>query len=262
MRRFLVTAGFLAAFSSTAFAAGPNFTWTGYYFGVHGGYGFGSGSDSGTVTPSAVPLLPTWVITAPAPGPFGIAGSTPSGGFGGFQLGYNWQTDRIIWGLETDFSFSGIKGSGETPFQFAINNPDQGLFVGVASLDRKLDWFSTFRGRLGYDFNPLMLYATAGLAIGHIKNTLSLSGTTFDTGGGVVFVGSTSNSQSSSNVHVGFAIGAGAELPVSAGWTARAEYLFISFADNGSLSVPGAVSSHTGMDVHLVRGAFTYLFGP
>jgi len=246
-----------------AAAPAPVYNWTGYYIGVNGGYGWGNDAGSATVFPSSVPLPPTWVITAPAPGPFDFSIDNPKGGFGGFQVGSLWQMNRVVYGLEADFDFSGIKGNGASSFSFFVNNPDAGLFRGTATLEQKLKWFSTFRGRLGYDFNPILVYVTGGLAIGQIESSLALSGSTFDTGGGTpIFVASTGSSASSSSTRVGFAVGAGVEWMIARNWTARGEYLFMSFDNSSSLAIPGATATNLGMDVSLVRGAINFRFGP
>jgi len=60
------------------------FNWTGFYFGVNGGYGWGHSGGSGT---------------------------DPSGFTGGVQAGYNWQVSpHGVLGLETDISASTIDG--------------------------------------------------------------------------------------------------------------------------------------------------------
>jgi outer membrane immunogenic protein len=58
---------------------------------------------------------------------------------GGVQLGYNWQVNQIVYGLEGDISLSGADS---------------------------IDYLASFRGRLGYLIQPsLMVYATAGLGL-------------------------------------------------------------------------------------------------
>lgn len=259
IRAAVVAAGAVAA---PLAQAAPPFSWTGYYIGVNGGYGWGSGGGDGTVYPSSIPLAPGYTIVAPAPGPYGFSVDDPKGGFGGIQIGRNWQSDRIVYGIEADFDFASIKGDGSAPILFDVSNPDAGIFRGTATLSQKLEWFATLRGRLGYDFNPVLVYVTGGLAIGHIKSTLDLTGATYDVGGGTpVFVASTSASASDSTTRVGFAIGAGGEWMVSPNWSLRGEYLFISFQNSSDLSVPGVTASSLGMDVQIARAALNYRFG-
>ncbi len=63
-------------------------TWTGFYVGVNGGYGFGS-SD--------------WDVPAVSP--------SPKGALAGGTLGYNLQTGLWVWGLEADFDWADMKAS-------------------------------------------------------------------------------------------------------------------------------------------------------
>jgi outer membrane immunogenic protein len=56
---------------------------------------------------------------------------------GGVHLGRNWQSGKIVYGLEGDVSMSGLDG---------------------------VDWFATARGRVGYLITSnVLLYGTAGL---------------------------------------------------------------------------------------------------
>lgn len=66
------------------------------------------------------------------------------GFIGGVQLGRNWQSGKIVYGLEGDVSFSGTDG---------------------------VDWFGTVRGRLGYLLAPsILVYGTAGLGLIDFEN--------------------------------------------------------------------------------------------
>src|SRR5258706_13123413 len=69
-------------------------TWTGFYVGVNGGYGW-----------------------TPSDSTFGTDFS-PSGGFGGGQIGYNWQGafglgSHLVLGVEADIQGAGISGNIE-----------------------------------------------------------------------------------------------------------------------------------------------------
>src|SRR5271168_4447764 len=61
--------------------------WEGAYIGVNGGYGW---SDSNF--------------------------TEPEGGFGGGQIGYNWQRDRFVFGVEGDFQGADISGTAFDQF--------------------------------------------------------------------------------------------------------------------------------------------------
>ena len=120
------------------------FSWTGFYFGINGGYGWGRsnwsdptlGADSGTFN--------------------------TSGGLLGGQLGYNWQTGPIVLGVETDADWTNIKGSTAGPGGVCAAD-------GGGVCQTKQDWIGTTRGRLGYAFGRFLPYVTGGAAYGDIK---------------------------------------------------------------------------------------------
>jgi outer membrane immunogenic protein len=62
-----------------------------------------------------------------------------NGFVGGVQLGYNWKSQQIVYGVEGDISLSG---------------------------NHSIDWLASLRGRLGYLIEPrLLVYGTAGLGL-------------------------------------------------------------------------------------------------
>ena len=143
------------------------FDWTGFYFGVNGGYGWGRSS---------------WSDPA-----FGAdSGSfNTSGGLLGGQLGYNWQTGFIVLGIETDADWSNIKGS--TAGLGGVCAAD-----GAGLCQTQQDWFGTTRGRIGYAFGRFMPYVTGGAAYGDIKASESTGNATqtrfgWSVGGGVEY---------------------------------------------------------------------------
>jgi opacity protein-like surface antigen len=74
-----------------------------------------------------------------------------NGVVGGVQLGYNWQSNQIVYGVEGDISFSG---------------------------EHSIDWLASARGRLGYLIQPrVLVYGTAGLGL------VNGSGTPVNSGG-------------------------------------------------------------------------------
>ncbi len=83
---------------------------------------------------------------------------SPSGGFGGGQIGYNWQGlfgySPWVLGVEADFQGSGISDS---------------IGYGGDYLQTSLNWFGTVRGRVGYSFGPALLYGRAASPTGKWK---------------------------------------------------------------------------------------------
>jgi outer membrane immunogenic protein len=77
------------------------------------------------------------------------------GVLGGGQLGYNWQSGRVVYGVEADFAVSSIEEEVRVCSSFAC-----------AHASASLDWLATVRGRVGFLIDPrLLAYATAGIGI-------------------------------------------------------------------------------------------------
>ena len=122
-------------------------TWTGFYAGINGGYGWGSGGN----TISYFDGLDQ------------SARAQPQGGFGGGQIGYNYQTGSFVFGVETDFQGAGISNSvtGTTANGFDFTSKES------------IDWFGTARGRLGFAVGNALLYGTGGFAYGNVNQRAS-----------------------------------------------------------------------------------------
>lgn len=164
--------------------------WSGFYAGVNAGYGWAS-YDTAT-------------------------GSDKMKGFiGGGQLGYNWQISSFVLGVEGDFQYSGQKRS------------ETAVIGGVTITgDEKVQWFGTARGRVGYAFDSVMIYATGGAAWSNLKASASALGLTVST----------------DTTKMGWTAGGGVEWMFLPRWSVKAEYLYI---DSGStdLTVAGVTVS-------------------
>jgi len=112
-------------------------TWTGFYVGINGGYGWGN---------SRWDLLP---------GGLGDGKHSPDGGTIGGQIGYNWQFGNWVVGLEAQGNWADFHGSHNSP-----------LFLLPSVTNRtKIDAFGLFTGKVGYAFNNVLVYATGGAAV-------------------------------------------------------------------------------------------------
>jgi len=153
--------------------------------------------------------------------------------FGG-QIGYNWQFNRWVFGVETDIQFS---AQDETDtFMTSIGVP--------LSVKQELDWFGTFRGRLGYTvWDRWLPYITGGLAYGGRSASSPALFSTDDTS-------------------VGWTIGVGVDYAITHAWVARLEYLHISLDDFSPTVVPGVTVGLGRLDNDIIRGAVNYRFLP
>ncbi len=141
------------------------FSWTGFYVGVNGGYGWGRSSWSD-----------------PTVGTDSERFNTNGALFGG-QIGYNWQLGNVVFGIESDADWAHLTGSGIGGVCVAD---------GGGLCQTKQNWFGTTRGRIGYAFGRWLPYVTGGAAYGDIKAAQSngASATTnlgWTAGGGVEY---------------------------------------------------------------------------
>lgn len=119
------------------------FSWSGFYLGINGGYGWGH-TD--------------WNTAA------GNISYSTKGGLVGGTIGYNMQTGTWVWGLEGDIDASwmdglSMNGSGTSPCA-----PPNGC-------ETKNTWFGTARGRIGFAWDRWMPFITGGAAFGNLKIT-------------------------------------------------------------------------------------------
>jgi outer membrane immunogenic protein len=254
---------------TTAAQAQQRTNWTGFYVGMNAGYAWGR-SDAVTSFP----------CPAPAPG-FGLnlcfnaaipptiasagTGSLAGDGFtGGVQLGYNWQSNQLVLGVEADFGAFALDLSR----QVRANYPAFVLFATAAdsytlrsSLDT--DWLLTVRGRVGMAFSDVMVYATGGLAVTNLKASHSFIDTD-------VF-GPSAGTWSGSSTRLGLALGGGFEWALGRNWSVKAEYLHLNFGSvtaSGVITHPGfgggsyaeAISTKVDLTAHIARAGVNFRF--
>jgi outer membrane immunogenic protein len=234
----------------------PGYNWSGFYVGGNIGYSWGRSNDTSTYANGAGATLFT-----------SIGSSNLDGVVGGGQVGYNWQTQNWVWGLEADIQGTGESGSrGFTcptsvctpptivPIPGAVVLVTPGAAVPV-SLNQKIDWFGTVRGRAGVLVTPKVLfYATGGLAYGDVGTGETIGASSF----------------SASDLRVGYTVGAGIEGAIGGNWTAKLEYLYVDLGrTSGSFAtaIPalggGLLTSSYSSRVtdNVLRAGLNYNFG-
>ena len=141
----------------------PIYSWTGWYAGVNGGWAFDT-----TSTGSLVAFTPPFAGAVTAGGTPSFLGAKHEGGFGGGQVGYNWQMSNWLLGVEADIQGADIGRTSTVIF------PGGGGIVPSVSTGRDhIDWFGTLRGRAGFTAGPALFYATGGLAYGGVRTSVT-----------------------------------------------------------------------------------------
>lgn len=176
--------------------AAPARTWTGFYLGVNGGVLWHRAKTDivdqiGDTTSSTV----------------NASGAT----FGG-QVGYNWQYQAWVFGVEGDWNWVNSSGTGTFP-TFAPN------FI----FSSKISSLATGRGRIGYAMGAAgdwLPYVTGGVAAGKVNNFIP-----------ALFGGYQDN-----KTKVGWTAGGGIEHMFDPHWSAKVEALYV---DLGSSTVQG-----------------------
>lgn len=186
--------------------APPAPIWAGFYAGAHGGYGWGS-VDAKDVDLGSV---------------------RTNGGIAGLHVGYNWQKGDIVAGLEGDLSAGWVDGHR--------------IFASGLDMTGKADWTSSVRGRFGYSFSNVLVYATGGVAFG--KQSVSV----FD---GIA-------SYSDSRWQTGYVVGGGIEAKLTPTMSVRTEVLHYGFGDK-DYSIGGVTVPVRG-DETVVRGGLSLHF--
>ena len=195
--------------------------WTGLYGGLNGGYGVGNTSfrEFKYFDPAAPPLPGelTHYISS-----FAGQKVSPQGALAGGQVGYNWQFDRVVVGVEGDAQWGGQKDTA-----CAMTCPE--------TLTQQFNWLATVRARAGYADRGYLLYVTAGGAWAGIEETDFFSG-------GVADYTSTFRTAKG-----GWVAGGGIEAWLFGNWTGKIEYLHFDLGTiKHSFPVPEAFFTALG----------------
>ena len=209
-------------------------SWTGFYAGINGGYGWNSGGNSIGYNDSGAGFIG---------GTDQSGAPQPQGGFGGGQIGYNFQTGSFVFGVETDFQGG------------AISDRVNGLTVNGNDFSSResIDWFGTMRGRIGYAFGRVLVYGTAGVAYGDVRESAFVTN------------GINSVSFGNTSTQVGWVAGGGLEYKITPTWSLKGEYQYIDLGSQtlNGIDTTGASVTATGPEnsFSTVRLGLNYRFG-
>src|SRR5262249_34840995 len=123
-----------------------------------------------------------------------------SGFIGGGQVGFNYQVNNFVFGVEWDIDGTSIDRTG----------PAVATAFGTLQAHASTDWISTLTGRLGLAFDRWLIYAKGGGA--WVQNSVTLTNLTH------------AASVTASNTNSGWTAGVGAEWAFAGPWSAKIEY--------------------------------------
>jgi len=218
----LVSTAALAADLSLATPVSA-YNWSGFYAGVHGGFG----GDKFT--------YPFSINLDGAP-PMSVGGNlslNSSGFYGGGQVGYNWQfAPQWVGGLEADINASAIEGK----LGLDLNATDGTDSVHInGSAGSKLDYFGTVRARVGWANGPLLLYGTGGFAYGDVTSSIS--------GSASGAISGSLDGISKTNHHTGWTIGGGVEYALTRNVSLKTEYKWVDLGTQDLFSLSDGADS-------------------
>jgi outer membrane immunogenic protein len=194
------------------------YDWTGFYIGGHVGYGWADKD---------------WRDA------FGLATTHTADGFlGGGQVGFNYQINQFVLGVEGDISWANLNGNSTAVF---------GLAAPVTqSFNSEVDWTSTLTGRLGIAIDRWLVYGKGGVA--WAGDRYATNRYTFPA------------SVEISDTRWGWTAGAGVEYAFAPNWSAKLEYNYMDFGTKAYSFAPGT-STDIDQQIHAVKFGINYKFG-
>jgi outer membrane immunogenic protein len=205
----------------------PIYNWTGFYIGANGGWGENHNcvdfiNGAGVAVASGC--------------------RDRSGGLIGGQLGYRWQANQFVFGLEAQGDWADL------------SNQRVSLIDPTFSTRTKTSGIGLFTGQIGYAWNASLFYLKGGAAV--TDNRFSV----LDTFSGVELA-------AASATRWGAAVGVGWEYGFTPNWSFGIEYdhLFMGH-DNNSFTardprIVGFLNSRITQDVDMLTLRVNYRFG-
>ncbi len=192
--------------------------WGGVYLGGSAGAAW-SRSAFGTTTVCGPTVYFRCANLAPVQNAWSGGRSTTSA-LASLHAGYLVQSGAFVAGVEADFGIWSLRGRLNGGGRYVA----PAVAVGVpftTSASTSANWLATLRGRAGWAFGDVLIYATGGLALSDIKVRnafLDAIPIQFGLGEG-----------SGSSTRLGWTLGGGGEWRFAPGWSVRAEYLYVDF---------------------------------
>jgi outer membrane immunogenic protein len=217
-----------ARVAAPVYAPAPVANWTGFYFGGHLGAGWGT-------VESSLPLDQFGI-----PGTLPLASHNVNGFLGGGQLGYNWQADWVLFGVEASFSGAQLEGSAPC------------IIVFTCKAESK--WLANVSGRVGGIVGGnTLLFVKGGFAWKDTDYSASAN------------IGGATFSATGSDTRTGWLVGTGVEYAFSKNWSGFIEYNYMDFGTERvtfALNPPVIATLQADIDdkVHVIKTGVNYRF--
>jgi len=157
-----------------------------------------------------------------APAPPGVIGTMRVRGvLLGAQVGHNWQSGAMVYGIEGGLNLTRTRDS---------------ITSGTASASMRINPFAELRGRVGYAVNDGLIYGVGGVSAGRVRYAAS-DGVTSD-------INQTYNA-------IGYSVGLGYEQQIGNNWSMRGEYSYTQY--RGRDLTDGVHTTRATPDFHSVR---------
>jgi outer membrane immunogenic protein len=180
---------------SVAPAPVPECNWTGFYIGLNAGGNFGHGEDKDRDGYNFADK--SW-------------GYDTSGFASGGQVGYNFQWNWLVLGIEGDLGYMDIHGGDHEPDRALLRNDTMG--------HSESDFYTTIRGRVGFAWDKFLFYGTGGGIGVNWETRVTDNCDTGNCGLGTI-------NASKQEFNWGWVAGGGIEYMLNCHWTVRGEYL-------------------------------------
>jgi outer membrane immunogenic protein len=205
------------------------YNWSGFYIGANGGW---------AQSRNCVDLVNVVVL-----GTFAEGCNERSGGVVGGQIGYRWQANQWVFGVEAQGDWADLSSTRNSL-----------LFPGIFSTRTKTDGIGLFTGQIGYAWNAALLYVKGGAAV--TSNRFSIHD---NLNFGLELA-------SASATRWGGTAGVGFEYGFSPNWSFGVEYNHLWMGDaNNSFTAPtltaAVLNNRITQDVDMVTLRINYRFG-
>jgi outer membrane immunogenic protein len=187
------------------------FNWSGAYVGAQLGYAWSDVDardfDAGAIVPNGVRY-----------------GYDVDGGY----LGFNWQTQGLVLGLEADVEYTDLGDRDRTRSHFT-----------------DVDWMGSVRGRLGFVADRALFYVTGGWGAFADVDTRNTS--------------LTAGPLSYGDIRHGWTLGAGTEYAFTDNLIGRFEYRYSDFGSDSIRAANGDID-RSDLDMHAIRAGLAFKF--